>query len=47
VAKPKSDNKAERLAKFTVPNIKIPTVADLPKAPEPPKKPLVEPGRRP
>jgi len=47
VAKPKSDNKAERLAKFTVPNIKIPTVADLPKVPEPPKKPLVEPVQHP
>jgi len=39
VARPKSDNKAERLARFTVPTITIPTIADLPKPPEPPKTP--------
>ncbi len=35
VARPKSDNKAARLATFTVPNITIPTIADLPKPPSP------------
>jgi len=39
VARPKSDNKAARLATFTVPNITIPTIADLPKPPKPPEPP--------
>jgi hypothetical protein len=36
VARPKVETKAQRLAKFTVPNIKIPGMIDLPKPPTPP-----------
>jgi hypothetical protein len=34
VARPNGQGKGERLGKFTVPNIKVPTVNDLPKMPE-------------
>jgi hypothetical protein len=39
VAKPKSEAKVQRLAKFTVPTIKIPTLNDLPKPPAFPSMP--------
>jgi hypothetical protein len=39
VARPRTQVMAQRLAKFAVPNIKIPTANDLPKPPSPPKPP--------
>jgi hypothetical protein len=39
VARPKVEAKAQRLAKFDPPKVKIPTGSDLPKRAEPPKLP--------
>jgi hypothetical protein len=39
VAKPKTEKKIERLGKFTVPNVPLPNVSQLPKPPEQGKKP--------
>jgi hypothetical protein len=37
VARPKTGGKGQRLGTFEVPQIKLPTVNDLPKRPEPPR----------
>jgi hypothetical protein len=39
VARPQSDTKVQRLAKFAMPHIKVPTVTDLPKPVAPPVPP--------
>jgi hypothetical protein len=43
VAKPKTDKKAARLAKFAVPTVTLPDPSMLPKPSEPPKKPILPP----